>query len=159
MRPCEPYRNAGRVAYHFARGKFSRRSRLTANLELGLLLACARALLDLGCGQGLLAAGWQAAERCYDPAAAGEGLAARAREPCRRAESSDGFSDVERARCALGSASEVSQADIRNTAFGKRSTPSSFWMFCHYMTPQAQLEVLQRVRAALAAGPAAMARR
>src|SRR5580698_9496745 len=60
---CEPYRNAGRFAYYFARGKLRADPVYRSILELGLLLGRAR-VLDLGCGQGLLAAWLQAAERC-----------------------------------------------------------------------------------------------
>jgi len=67
---------------------------------LGLLLGRAR-VLDLGCGQGLLAAWLQAAERCYD-----RGSWPRAWPPAPRALSTRGIElmarDVERARCALG---------------------------------------------------------
>jgi 2-polyprenyl-3-methyl-5-hydroxy-6-metoxy-1,4-benzoquinol methylase len=60
---CEPYRNAGRFAYYFARGKLRGDPVYRAILESGLLLGRAR-VLDLGCGQGLLAAWLRAAERC-----------------------------------------------------------------------------------------------
>ncbi len=125
---CEPYRNAGRFAYYFARGKLRADPVYRAILELGLLLGRAR-VLDLGCGQGLLAA-WPAPQ-----ALSTRGIELMAR-------------DVERARCALGTSSEVSQADIRNTAFGTVDAVVILDVL-HYMTPQAQLEVLQRVRAAL----------
>jgi hypothetical protein len=56
--------------------------------------------------------------------------------------------DVRRARSALGPASDVSQADIREAAFGAVDAVVILDVL-HYMPPQAQLEVLQRVRAAL----------
>jgi hypothetical protein len=56
--------------------------------------------------------------------------------------------DVERARCALGSASDVSQADIRDASFGAADAVVILDVL-HYLGPQAQLEVLRRVRAAL----------
>jgi SAM-dependent methyltransferase len=143
---CEPYRSAGRFAYYFARGKLRADPVYRAILELGLLLGRAR-VLDLGCGQGLLAAWLRAAERCYE-----RGSWPRAWPPAPRALSTRGIElmarDVERARCALGSSSEVSQADIRNTAFGTVDAVVILDVL-HYMTPQAQFEVLQRVRAAL----------
>src|ERR1700676_2534523 len=143
---CEPYRRAGRFAYHFARGKLRNDPVYRAILELGLLLGRAR-VLDLGCGQGLLAAWLRAAERCYE-----RGSWPRAWPPAPRALSTRGIElmarDVERARCALGSASEVSQADIRDTAFGTVDAVVILDVL-HYMSPQAQLDVLQRVRAAL----------
>ena len=142
----EPYRSAGRFAYHFARGKLRTDPVYRAILELGLLLGRAR-VLDLGCGQGLLAAWLRAAERCYE-----RGSWPRTWPPAPHALSTRGIEmmarDVERARRALGSVSEISQADIRNAAFGAVDAVVILDVL-HYMGPQSQLEVLQRVRAAL----------
>jgi SAM-dependent methyltransferase len=64
---CAPYRTAGRFAWHFARGKLGRDPVFRHLAARGLLLHRARAVvaagdeeppirvLDLGCGQGLLA--------------------------------------------------------------------------------------------------------
>jgi SAM-dependent methyltransferase len=143
---CEPYRRAGRFAYHFARGKLRTDPVYRAILELGLLLGRAR-VLDLGCGQGLLAAWLRAAERCYE-----RGCWPRAWPPAPLVSSTRGIElmarEVERARCALGSVCDISQADIRNTAFGAADAVVILDVL-HYMPPQAQLEVLRRVRAAL----------
>jgi len=143
---CEPYRNAGRFAYYFARGKLRADPIYRSILELGLLLGRAR-VLDLGCGQGLLAAWLQAAERCYE-----RGGWPPAWPPAPRALSTRGIElmarEVARARCALGSASQVSQADIRNAAFGTVDAVVILDVL-HYLSPPAQTEVLQRVRAAL----------
>ena len=51
---CAPYRGAGRFAWHFARGKLARDPVFRSLLERGDLPAQAR-VLDIGCGQGLLA--------------------------------------------------------------------------------------------------------
>jgi hypothetical protein len=51
----EPYRAAGKFALHFARGKLGLDPVFLAMLERGLFPDNAR-ILDLGCGQGLLAA-------------------------------------------------------------------------------------------------------
>jgi SAM-dependent methyltransferase len=51
---CAPYRGAGRFAWHFARGKLGRDPVFRSLLERGDLPAQAR-VLDIGCGQGLLA--------------------------------------------------------------------------------------------------------
>lgn len=143
---CEPYRNAGRFAYYFARGKLRADPIYRAILESGLLLGRAR-VLDLGCGQGLLASWLLAAERCY-----ALGRWPRAWPPAPRTLATRGIElrgrEVERARRALGSESEISQADIRHTAFGAVDAVVILDVL-HYLAPQAQIEVLQRVRAAL----------
>jgi SAM-dependent methyltransferase len=143
---CEPYRSAGRFAYHFARSKLRTDPVYRAILELGLLLGRAH-VLDLGCGQGLLAAWLNAAERCYE-----RGSWPRTWPPAPLALSTRGIEmmarDVARARSALGSVSEISQADIRDTAFGAVDAVVILDVL-HYMCPQSQIEVLQRVRAAL----------
>jgi SAM-dependent methyltransferase len=50
----ERYRGSGRFAWHFARGKLGRDPVFRALLERGAIPAHAR-VLDIGCGQGLLA--------------------------------------------------------------------------------------------------------
>jgi SAM-dependent methyltransferase len=51
---CAPYRSAGRFAWHFARGKLGHDPVFRSMLERGDLPARSR-VLDIGCGQGLLA--------------------------------------------------------------------------------------------------------
>jgi SAM-dependent methyltransferase len=51
---AEPYRRAGRFAWHFARGKLGHDPAFRAMLERGDLSARQR-VLDIGCGQGLMA--------------------------------------------------------------------------------------------------------
>lgn len=51
---CAPYRAVGRFAWHFARGKLGRDPVFRALLQRGDVPAHAR-VLDIGCGQGLLA--------------------------------------------------------------------------------------------------------
>jgi SAM-dependent methyltransferase len=142
----EPYRKAGLFAYHFARGKLRTDPVYRAILERGLLLGRTR-VLDLGCGQGLLAAWLKAAEDCYE-----RGSWPLAWPPPPQALATQGLElmarDVARARCAFGSDCVVSQADIRTTAFGTADAVVMLDVL-HYMSPDAQLEILQRVRAAL----------
>jgi SAM-dependent methyltransferase len=142
----EPYRNAGRFAYYFARGKLRADPVYRAILELGLLSGRTR-VLDLGCGQGLLAAWLRAAEHCYARGAWPWGW-----PPAPRTLSTRGIElmarDVERARRALGSASEVLHADIRSASFGAVDAVVILDVL-HYLDPQAQRQVLRRVRAAL----------
>jgi SAM-dependent methyltransferase len=147
---CEPYRRAGRFAYHFARGKLRGDPVFRAILELGLLSGHRR-ILDLGCGQGLLAAWLRAAAHCcYE-----RGIWPRTWPPAPCPESMRGIElmarEVDRARGALGPGCEVVQADIRSAAFGSADAVVILDVL-HYLPAQAQREVLQRVRATLPPG-------
>jgi SAM-dependent methyltransferase len=145
---CKPYRKAGRFAYFFARGKLGIDPIYRAILERGLLLGRAR-ILDLGCGQGLLAAWLGAAARVYD-----RGIWPRTWPAAPRPLSTRGIElmvrDVERAHCALPGI-DVTVGDIRDTEFGAADAVVVFDVL-HYMPAPAQREVLARVRAALPAG-------
>jgi len=58
----QPYRAAGYFHYRWARGKLGQDPVFTSLLEQGTLRRCAR-VLDLGCGRGLLAAWFLAADQ------------------------------------------------------------------------------------------------
>ena len=51
----QPYRQAGRFAWHFARGKLGRDPVFRSLIEQGLIAPGQRRVLDIGCGQGLFA--------------------------------------------------------------------------------------------------------
>lgn len=61
---CAPYRGAGHFAWHFARGKLGRDPVFRALLQRGDLPPDAR-VLDIGCGQGLLASLLAAAQSLH----------------------------------------------------------------------------------------------
>ena len=142
----EPYRSAGAFAYQFARGKLRGDPVFRALLERGLLLD-RREILDLGCGQGLLAAWLKAALLCYE-----SGSWPRGWPPAPKPRSTRGIElmirDVERARVALGPDCEISQGDIRSAEFGTTDAVVILDVL-HYIGREEQLQVLKRVRAAL----------
>jgi len=130
-----PYRAAGRFAQGFARGKLRGDPVFRHLLEAHLIPDGAR-LLDLGCGQGLLA-----------------GLLAAAGTP--RIASYRGIEmmarDVVRAHRALGAACGVELGDIRSAGFGSADVVVILDVL-HYMAPAGQDDVLRRVREALRGG-------
>ncbi len=144
-----PYRRAGHFAQHFARGKLGGDPVFLRLLEVGLIPDGAR-VLDLGCGQGLLASLLLAAERLR---AGGSWPAAWAAPP--RPAALVGIElmakDVVRARQALGDRAEFLHGDIRGTAFPDAEVVVILDVL-HYIDFAAQEEVLRRVRAALAPG-------
>lgn len=142
-----PYRPAGRFAWHFARGKLGGDPAFPALLQHGLIPPLAR-VLDLGCGQGLLAAWLLAAQRAH---AAGNWPQAWPAPP--QTTSLHGVelmvSDVARARTALGAAAQFEHGDIRTCAFGPADAVVILDVM-HYIDLPAQDAVLRRVRDALA---------
>ncbi len=144
-----PYRAAGRFAWHFARGKLGGDPAFTGLLERGLIPDGGR-LLDLGCGQGLLAA-WLLAARAQF--AAGRWPAGWPPPP--RLERLAGIElmerDVARARAALGDAATFTPGDIRSVDYG-RADNIVILDVLHYIAPPEQDAVLRRVCAALSPG-------
>jgi SAM-dependent methyltransferase len=147
-RASEPYRTAGAFAYNFARGKLRGDPVFRALLERGLLLGRGH-ILDLGCGQGLLAAWLKAAVHCYESGSWPQGW-----PPAPKPRSTRGIElmlrDVARARAALGPECEISQGDIRSADFGTTDAVVILDVL-HYIGREEQLQVLKRVRAALPA--------
>lgn len=153
-RAARPYREAGRYAWHFARGKLSGDPAFVALLARGWLAGRPR-VLDIGCGQGLLAS-WLLA----------------AREEARQGRWPEGWPpapipahvrgielmqhDVERAGRALGAAVQEGlasfvAADMCAADFGQADAVVILDVL-HYVPVAAQDDVLRRVRDALAPG-------
>lgn len=137
------YRPAGRWAYHFAHGKLSRDPLFPALLTPGLLPAEAR-ILDLGCGQGLLAAWLRTATR----------QRASASNPAPRITHYHGIelhaAAVERGRIALGRAPSIHlQVDDITTATLPTADVITLIDVLHYLPPDAQETLLSHIRTVL----------
>lgn len=137
----EPYRAAGRFAWHFARGKLRGDPAFCHLLHAGLIPEGAQ-ILDLGCGQGLLAALLAAVPAPRIGRYRGIELMA---------------SDVARAHLALGVDCGVEQGDIRAADFGSADVVVILDVL-HYMPRAGQDAVLRRVRQTLAGGGALLLR-
>ena len=144
-----PYRPAGRFAWHFARGKLAGDPAFAGLLQFGLIPARAR-VLDLGCGQGLLASWLLAAQRSH---AAGNWPQAWPAPPQTTALRGVELMacDVSRANAALGDAARFEQGDIRSAPFGNADAVVILDVL-HYIDRPAQDVVLRRVRDALTPG-------
>ena len=116
-RATTPYRAAGRFAWHFARGKLGADPVFAGLLEHGLIPDQAR-VLDIGCGQGLLASWLLSAHAMH---AAGDWPAHWPAAPAPRALHGIELmpKDVERARRALGDAAVFTAADMCRADFGE----------------------------------------
>lgn len=145
-RASAPYRSAGLFARRFARGKLAGDPAFVGLLERGLIPDNAR-ILDLGCGQGLLAAFLLAAWQLH---AAGQWPADWPAAP--RPRHLRGIElmprDVERARRALGDRAEFVLGNICDTDFGEADAVVILDVL-HYVDYAAQEAILRRVRTAL----------
>jgi SAM-dependent methyltransferase len=145
---AHPYRGAGRFAWNFARGKLGFDPVFQHLLRQGLITPGAR-VLDIGCGQGLLASLLKAsgtlARRGAWPghwAAAPVDARVFGIELMPR--------DVQRAQAALGDAADFICGDMRSTSFPEADAVVLLDVL-HYITVAEQDEVLARARDALAA--------
>ena len=146
-RAATPYRAAGRFAWHFARGKLGGDPVFAGLLEHGLIPDRAR-VLDIGCGQGLLASWLLSAQAMH---AAGDWPPQWPPAPAPRAMHGIELmpSDVERARRALGDAAVFTAGDMCRADFGQVDAVVVLDVL-HYVGIAAQDDVLRRIRDALA---------
>ncbi len=141
-----PYRQAGRYAWHFARGKLGRDPVFRHLLRHGLIAPRSR-VLDIGCGQGLLASLLRAAGSATDQGRWPAGWAA-APVDAHVTGIELMHRDVERGRAALGGAATFVCADMRSAAFPDADAIVILDAL-HYISPAQQDRVLVRARAAL----------
>lgn len=142
-----PYRAAGRFAFHIARGKLRRDPVFFSLLRNGLIRDGAR-VLDLGCGQFLLASLLDAAAQRFD----GGDWPAGWQPPPRKAKV-HGIDlrarDVERARSALGNELSVEIGDICSMPFPQTDIVVILDVL-HYLSRMQQDQVLRNVAKCLA---------
>jgi SAM-dependent methyltransferase len=146
-----PYWSTDLYAYYRARAKLRGDPAFTGILREGLLGESER-ILDLGCGQGLLAAWLVAARSRSDERpqnwpsewrAAPRPTSIRGIEVRRR--------DIQRARHALGQKAEFELGDITEAEFGTVDAIVILDVL-HYIDYESQLCVLRRAQGALAPG-------
>ena len=144
-----PYRAHGQFAWHFARGKLGMDPVFSHMLRHGLIAPKAR-VLDIGCGQGLLAS---LLREAHARAERGQWPADWASAPVdTRVHGIELMPrDVARAQAALGSSAEFVCSDMRQAPFPAVDTVVILDVL-HYVSINEQNEVLLRVRLALAAG-------
>jgi len=148
-RATQPYRSAGSFAWHFARGKLEGDPAFFGLLELGLI-PDAKRLIDLGCGQGLLASWLLEARALHESGQWPEHWPAAP-----KVENVWGLElmpkDVARARAALGDRAQIEQGDIRTADLGQTDVAVILDVL-HYISYEAQEDLLRRIRAALPTG-------
>lgn len=152
-RATAPYRRSGRFAWYFARGKLGRDPVFRGLLERGdLSHSAAVRVVDIGCGQGLLASLLQG---CADAADAGAWPRGWGAAP--RATQYTGIelmpADVQRARAAVGTlplAPRFVCADMRAAPLPECDLVVILDVL-HYVDRDAQAALLERVRRALGA--------
>lgn len=140
---AEAYRPAGRYARHFAQGKLAGDPIFPALLEQALIPDRAR-VLDLGCGQGLLAAWLRTARERWD---AGDWPAGLPAPPSLRGyRGIDALRvDIQRAQMALGRRAAFECGDLLDLPWPAADVVVLFDVL-HYLDAEAQPRLLERIR-------------
>jgi SAM-dependent methyltransferase len=145
-RASAPYAHSGRFAWHFARGKL-RWDPVFRHLIVDGVIPPGARVLDIGCGQGLLASLLHAAAH---EAGDGRWPAGWAASPANARVTGIELQprEVARARAALGDRADFVCADMRRVAF-PGSDAVVILDALHYIEAAEQDEVLARARDAL----------
>jgi SAM-dependent methyltransferase len=149
------YRSAGRFAWHFARGKLANDPVYKALLEQALLRGRSR-IVDLGCGQGLLAAWLLAARTIYAAGPAAKWPQQWPAPPLLQSYTGIEINprEVARARRAFaldsGATVQIVHGDICDVDYPATDAVVILDVL-HYLDFSSQERVLRKARAALAA--------
>jgi SAM-dependent methyltransferase len=149
LRATEPYRSAGLFAWKFAKGKLKNDPVFFGLLEHGLIPDAGR-LIDLGCGQGLLAS-WLLEARALQESGDWPALWPAAPKIGNIWGLELMPKDVDRARAALGERAQFAVGNICTADFGKADVAIILDVL-HYINYEAQENVLCRIRASLPLG-------
>jgi len=148
-RAAQPYRKAGRFAWRFALGKLAGDQVFGVLLSHQLIPGACR-ILDLGCGQGLLAAWLGAARTSY-----GQGEWPPSWPPAPQVVGYRGIelaaADLDRGRAAFGTSVQLEQGDIRDAEFGHADLVVIMDVL-HYLPYPDQEAILRRACDALPIG-------
>jgi SAM-dependent methyltransferase len=148
-RAAQPYRKAGRFAWHFARGKLAGDQIFRVLVTHGLIPSQCR-ILDLGCGQALLAAWLAAVWSSY-----GRGEWPANRPPAPEMVEYRGIelaaADLGWGQAALGTSVQLEQGDIRKAEFGQADLVVIMDVL-HYLSFADQEAILGRAHDALPIG-------
>lgn len=149
---CLPYKRAGQFAWHFARGKLGRDPAFKGILAHGMLAGHKR-ILDIGCGQGLLASWLISARKHYESGRWPSGWPepplldqVRGIELMPR--------DVERAKESLAAYGDQVLIEVGNMCNADFQAADAVVILdvLHYVDFSAQEDVLRRVHACLSCG-------
>jgi SAM-dependent methyltransferase len=144
-----PYRSAGRFAWHFSRSKLKRDPVFFGLLEHGVI-PDAQCLVDLGCGQGLLASWLRSARTLHDTGHWRQDWPAPPR--LQRILGVDLMPrDIDRARRALVDQGDFKVGDLRTADLGHAEVIVILDAL-HYIDYREQRAVLARIRDALPPG-------
>jgi SAM-dependent methyltransferase len=144
-----PYRAAGSYAYHFARSKLTHDPVYFSLLRTGRIPDRAR-LLDLGCGQAVVASLLLAAQVQFESGRWPSGWAAPPSQLQLHGIESERRS-VRRAQIALGNHMAMRIADLRDALLPEADVVVLIDVL-HYLTADAQVALLKRIAQSLRGG-------
>ena len=145
----KPYVAAGRPAYHFARSKLTHDRVFIAVLRSGRIPDQAR-VLDLGCGQAILASLMLAAHARFEAGLWPAGWVTPPSE-LQLLGIESGRRTAQQAQVTLGHRATILTADLRDAPLPEADVVVLIDVL-HYLEPEAQVSLLERVAQSLRGG-------